>query len=228
MTNRFSAPLMPSLSARAAWNVGEQCGHRHRRARRTHTYRGSEAVNRREHLRRAPGVPGRATCHAPPRRWVRRQRGLHRRPDRLPVPTVAHRVQARAGGNDGIPAPRSTGVRYPAVIIEPGYTKTEITQNRSLVEAAGDQQVYRTLPAAPKRTAGDVRGCLPAHALGKLAVLPVHLMLGILKSRLKSALKLRRLYVKQLMVAGSADNFKSPMRRVFPQIAFRLDTGRVS
>ena len=41
------------------------------------------------------------------------------------------------------------------VVIEPGDTRTEITQNRSLAEAATGQQVYGSLAAALKRTADD-------------------------------------------------------------------------
>ncbi len=48
---------------------------------------------------------------------------------------------------------RPFGIRV--VIIEPGDTKTEITQNRRLAEAATNQQVYRSLAAALKRTADD-------------------------------------------------------------------------
>src|SRR5260370_38185754 len=41
------------------------------------------------------------------------------------------------------------------VVIEPGGTRAEITQNRSLAEAATGQQVYGSLAAALNRTADD-------------------------------------------------------------------------
>lgn len=47
----------------------------------------------------------------------------------------------------------SFGIRV--VIIEPGDTKTEITRKRKMADATEDQQVYRSLPAALKRTADD-------------------------------------------------------------------------
>src|SRR6185369_12519094 len=48
---------------------------------------------------------------------------------------------------------RPFGIRV--VIIEPGDTKTEITQNRRGAEAATRQQVYCLFAAALKRTADD-------------------------------------------------------------------------
>ena len=48
---------------------------------------------------------------------------------------------------------RPFGIRV--VIIEPGDTRTEITQNRKMAEATTNQQVYRSLVAALKRTADD-------------------------------------------------------------------------
>jgi NAD(P)-dependent dehydrogenase (short-subunit alcohol dehydrogenase family) len=48
---------------------------------------------------------------------------------------------------------RRFGIRV--VIVEPGDTKTEITQNRKVAEAATSQQVYRSFPTALKRTASD-------------------------------------------------------------------------
>jgi NAD(P)-dependent dehydrogenase (short-subunit alcohol dehydrogenase family) len=48
---------------------------------------------------------------------------------------------------------RPFGIRV--VIIEPGDTRTEITQNRRLAEAATVQQVYGSLAVALKRTADD-------------------------------------------------------------------------
>ena len=48
---------------------------------------------------------------------------------------------------------RSFGIRV--VIIEPGDTRTEITQNRRVAQAARDQQVYRSFAAALKRTDDD-------------------------------------------------------------------------
>jgi NAD(P)-dependent dehydrogenase (short-subunit alcohol dehydrogenase family) len=45
------------------------------------------------------------------------------------------------------------GIRV--VIIEPGDTKTEITQNRRVAESADDQHIYRPLGTALKRTADD-------------------------------------------------------------------------
>lgn len=44
------------------------------------------------------------------------------------------------------------------VIIEPGDTRTEITQNRKMAAATRDQQVYRSLAAALKRTSDDEQG----------------------------------------------------------------------
>jgi NAD(P)-dependent dehydrogenase (short-subunit alcohol dehydrogenase family) len=51
---------------------------------------------------------------------------------------------------------RPFGIRV--VIIEPGDTKTQITQNRRLAVATMDQQVYPSLAAALKRTADDEQG----------------------------------------------------------------------
>jgi NAD(P)-dependent dehydrogenase (short-subunit alcohol dehydrogenase family) len=48
---------------------------------------------------------------------------------------------------------RPFGVRV--VIVEPGDTRTEITQNRRVAEAAMGQDVYRSFAAALKRTADD-------------------------------------------------------------------------
>jgi short-subunit dehydrogenase len=48
---------------------------------------------------------------------------------------------------------RPFGIRV--VLIEPGDTRTEITQNRTLAEAATDQRVYASFAAALKRTADD-------------------------------------------------------------------------
>jgi NAD(P)-dependent dehydrogenase (short-subunit alcohol dehydrogenase family) len=48
---------------------------------------------------------------------------------------------------------RPFGIRV--VIIEPGDTRTEITQNRRLAEAAPGQRVYASFAAALKRTADD-------------------------------------------------------------------------
>jgi NAD(P)-dependent dehydrogenase (short-subunit alcohol dehydrogenase family) len=48
---------------------------------------------------------------------------------------------------------RPFGIRV--VIIEPGDTKTEITQNRSISEGTANQQVYSSFAAALKRTASD-------------------------------------------------------------------------
>ncbi len=48
---------------------------------------------------------------------------------------------------------RPCGIRV--VIIEPGDTKTEITHNRTLAEAALNQDVYHSFAAALKRTADD-------------------------------------------------------------------------
>jgi short-subunit dehydrogenase len=48
---------------------------------------------------------------------------------------------------------RPFGIRV--VIIEPGDTKTEITQNRRVAAAATGQQVYRLFATALKRTADD-------------------------------------------------------------------------
>jgi NAD(P)-dependent dehydrogenase (short-subunit alcohol dehydrogenase family) len=48
---------------------------------------------------------------------------------------------------------RSFGIRV--VIIEPGDTKTEITQNRRMAEATANQQVYSSFAAALNRTASD-------------------------------------------------------------------------
>jgi NAD(P)-dependent dehydrogenase (short-subunit alcohol dehydrogenase family) len=51
---------------------------------------------------------------------------------------------------------RPFGIRV--VIVEPGDTKTEITQNRRLAVATLDRQVYRSLAAALKHTADDEQG----------------------------------------------------------------------
>lgn len=48
---------------------------------------------------------------------------------------------------------RSFGIRV--VVIEPGDTKTEITQNRRMAEATANQQVYSSFAAALNRTASD-------------------------------------------------------------------------
>jgi NAD(P)-dependent dehydrogenase (short-subunit alcohol dehydrogenase family) len=48
---------------------------------------------------------------------------------------------------------RPFGIRV--VIIEPGDTRTEITQNRKMADATTNQQAYRSLAAALKRTADD-------------------------------------------------------------------------
>jgi NAD(P)-dependent dehydrogenase (short-subunit alcohol dehydrogenase family) len=48
---------------------------------------------------------------------------------------------------------RSFGIRV--VIIEPGDTKTEITQNRKMAEAPANQQLYSSFAAALNRTASD-------------------------------------------------------------------------
>jgi NAD(P)-dependent dehydrogenase (short-subunit alcohol dehydrogenase family) len=48
---------------------------------------------------------------------------------------------------------RQFGIRV--VIVEPGDTKTEITQNRRMAAATVEQHVYRSLDAALKRTADD-------------------------------------------------------------------------
>jgi NAD(P)-dependent dehydrogenase (short-subunit alcohol dehydrogenase family) len=48
---------------------------------------------------------------------------------------------------------RSFGIRV--VIIEPGDTKTEITQNRRMAEASANPQVYSSFAAALNRTASD-------------------------------------------------------------------------
>ena len=48
---------------------------------------------------------------------------------------------------------RSLGIRV--VIIEPGDTKTEITQNRRMAEATTNQHVYTSFAAALQRTASD-------------------------------------------------------------------------
>jgi NAD(P)-dependent dehydrogenase (short-subunit alcohol dehydrogenase family) len=48
---------------------------------------------------------------------------------------------------------RPFGIRV--VIIEPGDTRTEITQNRKMADASTNQKAYRSLAAALKRTADD-------------------------------------------------------------------------
>ena len=48
---------------------------------------------------------------------------------------------------------RPFGIRV--VIVEPGDTKTEITRNRKVAEAAGGQDVYPSFPAALRRMAHD-------------------------------------------------------------------------
>jgi NAD(P)-dependent dehydrogenase (short-subunit alcohol dehydrogenase family) len=61
---------------------------------------------------------------------------------------------------------RPFGIRV--VIIEPGDTKTEITQNRRGTEAATRQQVYCLFAAALKRTADDEQQSPGPDAVARL------------------------------------------------------------
>jgi NAD(P)-dependent dehydrogenase (short-subunit alcohol dehydrogenase family) len=61
---------------------------------------------------------------------------------------------------------RHFGLRV--VIIEPGDTRTEITQNRRVAEAATDQHVYRSLAAALERTAEDEQNGPGPDAVARL------------------------------------------------------------
>jgi hypothetical protein len=61
---------------------------------------------------------------------------------------------------------RRFGIRV--VLIEPGDTKTEITQNRMVAKAATSQHVYASFPSALKRTAADEQNGPGPEVVAKL------------------------------------------------------------